>query len=89
MFLLISFVLQPHPENPKWTCFEQDASLDVKSFFGFENMVEKICIKQYQSNIKKVDNSVLFLSDRKSSVKIHFISLFDIFLSLPDVHSEN
>ena len=54
MFLLISFVLQPHPENPKWTCFEQDASLDVKSFFGFENMVEKICIKQYQSNIKKV-----------------------------------
>uniref|UniRef100_A0AC35FDF6 PRELI/MSF1 domain-containing protein n=1 Tax=Panagrolaimus sp. PS1159 TaxID=55785 RepID=A0AC35FDF6_9BILA len=25
-----------HPENNEWTCFEQSASLDVKSFFGFE-----------------------------------------------------
>ena len=43
-----------HPDNPGWTCFEQDASLDIKSFFGFESTVEKIAMKQYTANIKKV-----------------------------------
>ncbi|XP_078316638.1 SEC14-like protein 5 isoform X2 [Crassostrea virginica] len=42
-----------HPENSEWTCFEQTASLDIKSFFNFENMVEKIAMKQYAANIKK------------------------------------
>lgn len=45
-----------HPENPGWTCFEQDASLDIKHFFGFESMVEKIVMKQYTQNIKKVSD---------------------------------
>uniref|UniRef100_A0A2I3HYJ6 CRAL-TRIO domain-containing protein n=1 Tax=Nomascus leucogenys TaxID=61853 RepID=A0A2I3HYJ6_NOMLE len=36
-----------HPENEDWTCFEQSASLDIKSFFGFESTVEKIAMKQY------------------------------------------
>ncbi|XP_062342181.1 SEC14-like protein 1 [Osmerus eperlanus] len=42
-----------HPENEDWTCFEQIASLDIKSFFGFENAAEKLAMKQYASNIKK------------------------------------
>ncbi|KAM9844107.1 SEC14-like protein 1 [Aulostomus maculatus] len=42
-----------HPENEDWTCFEQTASLDIKSFFGFENTAEKIAMKQYGSSIKK------------------------------------
>ncbi|KAF7663296.1 hypothetical protein LDENG_00214340 [Lucifuga dentata] len=42
-----------HPENEDWTCFEQTASLDIKSFFGFESTAEKIAMKQYASNIKK------------------------------------
>uniref|UniRef100_A0A8C5CAK5 SEC14 like lipid binding 1 n=1 Tax=Gadus morhua TaxID=8049 RepID=A0A8C5CAK5_GADMO len=42
-----------HPENGEWTCFEQTASLDIKSFFGFESTVEKIAMKQYASSIKK------------------------------------
>ncbi|CAG0891982.1 unnamed protein product [Darwinula stevensoni] len=42
-----------HPENPEWTCFEQSASLDVKSFFGFESTVEKLAMKQYSQNISK------------------------------------
>ncbi|XP_068444720.1 SEC14-like protein 1 isoform X1 [Clinocottus analis] len=42
-----------HPENDDWTCFEQTASLDIKSFFGFESTVEKIAMKQYASSIKK------------------------------------
>ena len=46
--------VQVHTENPSWTCFEQDASLDIKHFFGFESTVEKIAMKQYTQNIKKV-----------------------------------
>uniref|UniRef100_A0A3Q0RBM7 SEC14-like lipid binding 1 n=1 Tax=Amphilophus citrinellus TaxID=61819 RepID=A0A3Q0RBM7_AMPCI len=42
-----------HPENEDWTCFEQSASLDIKSFFGFESTAEKIAMKQYASSIKK------------------------------------
>lgn len=44
-----------HPENPEWTCFEQDATLEIISFFGFESVVEKIAVKQYGANIKKVE----------------------------------
>ncbi|MEQ2217821.1 hypothetical protein XENOCAPTIV_023422, partial [Xenoophorus captivus] len=43
-----------HPENEDWTCFEQTASLDIKSFFGFESTVEKIAMKQYASSINKI-----------------------------------
>ncbi|XP_032517841.1 protein real-time [Danaus plexippus] len=42
-----------HPENSEWTCFEQRALLDVKNFFGLENTVEKIAMKQYAANIAK------------------------------------
>ncbi|XP_070703755.1 SEC14-like protein 1 [Pempheris klunzingeri] len=42
-----------HPENEDWTCFEQTASLDIKSFFGFESTAEKIAMKQYAGSIKK------------------------------------
>lgn len=42
-----------HPENQAWTCFEQSASLEVKSFFGFENAVEKLSSKHYAASIKK------------------------------------
>lgn len=46
-------VYSVHPENSNWTCFEQSASLDVKSFFGFESTLEKIAMKQYTINIGK------------------------------------
>ncbi|XP_039741215.1 SEC14-like protein 5 [Pteropus medius] len=42
-----------HPENEDWTCFEQSASLDIRSFFGFESALEKIAMKQYTANVKK------------------------------------
>lgn len=51
---MVVFWMQVHPVNSEWTCFEQDASLDVKSFFGFESTVEKIAMKQYTENIRKV-----------------------------------
>ena len=50
----INILFKVHPENNDWTIFEQSATLEVKSFFGFEASVEKIAIKQYTSNIKKV-----------------------------------
>ncbi|XP_041473469.1 SEC14-like protein 1 isoform X2 [Lytechinus variegatus] len=49
-----------HPDNPGWTIFEQTASLEVKSFFGFENTVEKIAAKQYAANIKKGKEVLLY-----------------------------
>lgn len=42
-----------HPDNPNWTCFEQTASLEIKSFFGFESSVEKLAVKQYAASLKK------------------------------------
>ncbi|XP_039979510.1 SEC14-like protein 1 [Xiphias gladius] len=42
-----------HPESEDWTCFEQKASLDIKSFFGFESTAEKIAMKQYAASIEK------------------------------------
>ena len=42
-----------HPENPDWTCFEQNADLDIKSFFGFEGSAEKVAINEYSKNIAK------------------------------------
>ncbi|XP_038064649.1 SEC14-like protein 1 [Patiria miniata] len=49
-----------HPENPDWTCFEQTASLEVKSFFGFENTVEKMAVKQYAASLKKGKEILLY-----------------------------
>lgn len=42
-----------HPENNQWTCFEQEASLNVKSFCGLENTIEKLGMKQYIATSKK------------------------------------
>ncbi|KAI6240133.1 SEC14-like protein 1 family protein [Aphelenchoides fujianensis] len=42
-----------HPENAEWTCFEQNASLDIKNFFGFESTVEKLAVKVYSANLAK------------------------------------
>nr|XP_057906003.1 SEC14-like protein 1 isoform X2 [Doryrhamphus excisus] len=41
-----------HPEEEDWTCYEQTASLDVTSFFGFEGMAEKIAMRQYSNSIE-------------------------------------
>lgn len=42
-----------HPENSDWTCFDQEANLDIKSFFGFESTMERLGMKQYSANIAK------------------------------------
>lgn len=62
-----------HPENPSWTCFEQDASLDIKHFFGFESTVEKIAMKQYTHNIKKGKEVIEFYINELISEGITYI----------------
>ncbi len=56
-----------HPENPEWTCFEQSADLDIKSFFGFEGVAEKVAINEYSKNIAKskdiMETHILVLAD--------------------------
>lgn len=46
-------MLQVHPENSEWTCFDQNASVDIKFFLGFEHSVEKVAMRQYGENIAK------------------------------------
>ncbi|XP_028830707.1 SEC14-like protein 1 isoform X2 [Denticeps clupeoides] len=62
-----------HPENEDWTCFEQTASLDIKSFFGFESTVEKIAMKQYASSIKKGKEIIEFYLKELEDEGITFI----------------
>lgn len=45
---------QVHKDNPQWTSFNLQAKLEVKSFFGFESLVEKLAVKLYSSNLHKV-----------------------------------
>jgi len=45
---------QVDKENPHWTSFNLQASLEVKNFFGFESLVEKLGVKLYSSNLHKV-----------------------------------
>lgn len=62
LIILITYIIwihpiispQVHPENEDWTCFEQSANMDIKSFFGFEGTAEKIAMRQYASSINKV-----------------------------------
>lgn len=77
-----------HPENGDWTCFEQTASLDIKSFFGFESTAEKIAMKQYASSIKKVCASVTnvyFFSDWPTLWYSMYELLHELSRSVPDL----
>lgn len=60
----------PHPENPDWTCFDQVATLDIKNFFGFENAMEKIGMKQYtQTTLKGKEIMEYFIGElRKEGI---------------------
>ncbi|KAK2564305.1 SEC14-like protein 5 [Acropora cervicornis] len=68
---------QVHPDNPDWTCFEQDASLDIKSFFGFEAAVEKLAIKLYLQNIKKGKEVIQYYIDELIRDGITYIAPFE------------
>lgn len=62
-----------HPENPEWTCFEQTASLDIRNFFGFENSMEKLAMKQYAQNIAKGKEIIEFFVNQLSEEGITYV----------------
>ncbi|KAG8192935.1 hypothetical protein JTE90_028059 [Oedothorax gibbosus] len=74
-----------HPENPDWTCFEQNASLDVKSFFGFENAVEKLAMKQYSINIKKGKEIIEYYVNEMAKEGITHLPPFEDKVGVPVV----
>lgn len=51
---------QVHKDNPQWTSFNLQANLEVKTFFGFESLVEKLAVKLYSSNLHKVMTTVKY-----------------------------
>lgn len=61
-----------HPENPDWTCFDQTATLDIKNFFGFENSMEKMGMKQYtQTTLKGKEIIEYFIEELKNEGITH------------------
>ncbi|VDL74672.1 unnamed protein product [Nippostrongylus brasiliensis] len=66
-----------HPENPDWTCFEQNAALDVKSFFGFEAAVEKLAVKQYAANLAKGKEILEYFIDELIKSGVTYIPQFE------------
>ncbi|CAK9795902.1 Protein real-time [Anthophora quadrimaculata] len=63
-----------HPENPEWTCFEQTASLDIRNFFGFENSMEKLAMKQYAQNIAKGKEIIEFFINQLKEEGIIYVA---------------
>ena len=67
-----------HTENPEWTCFEQSASLDVKSFFGFESSVEKLAVKQYAANLAKGKEILEYFIDELIKSGVTHVPRFEV-----------
>ncbi|KOC58880.1 Protein real-time [Habropoda laboriosa] len=67
-------IIEVHPENPEWTCFEQTASLDIKNFFGFENSMEKLAMKQYAQNIAKGKEIIEFFINQLKEEGITYVA---------------
>src|SRR6218665_2477244 len=59
------------------TAFEQQASLEVKSFFGFEHVVERIAVKHYSANIKKGEEIIEYHIKQLSDEGVHYIEPFE------------
>lgn len=65
-----------HPENPDWTCFDQLATLDIKSLFGFEHSVEKMGMKQYTQTTLKGREIIEFFIDELKKEGITHVDRF-------------
>jgi hypothetical protein len=74
-----------------WTCFEQNAYLDIKSFFGFESTVEKIAMKQYSANLAKGKEVIEHYITELTNEGIHSVPIWteSIFSSSSNVTQES
>lgn len=75
-----------HSENNDWTCFEQQASLEVKSFWGFEGVVEKLAVKHYSQNIKKGKEIIEHYINVLREEGVTYIPPFDTYKEDNDVN---
>ena len=64
-----------------WTCFEQSAYLDIKSFFGFEASVEKLAMKQYSTNLAKGKEIIEYYINELTSQGVTHIPMWTESLS--------
>lgn len=71
------FWFQVSPENESWTIFEQQASMEVKSFWGFEHMVEKLAVKHYSQNVKKGEEIIEYYINELAEEGITHIEPFE------------
>ncbi|XP_015586213.1 protein real-time isoform X2 [Cephus cinctus] len=78
-----------HPENSEWTCFEQTASLDIKNFFGFENSMEKLAMKQYAQNIAKGKEIIEYFVNQLKEEGITYVAPWVDPLKQIDLKDEN
>lgn len=68
-----------HPENPNWTCFDQNATIDIKNFFGFEHSLEKMGMKQYtQTTLKGKEIIEFFIEELKKEGITHVDRWVDV-----------
>lgn len=74
------------PENEDWTIFEQQASLEIKSFWGFEHVVEKLAVKHYSQNIKKGEEIINYHINELAQEGITYIPRF---IAANDNNSDN
>jgi len=65
-----------HPENEGWTCFQQSASMEVKSLFGFEGAVEKLAVKHYAQSIEKGKEIIQLYVQQLKEEGITFVPRF-------------
>lgn len=82
--LTLMFVEQVHPENSEWTCFEQNASVDIKFFFGFESTIEKLAMKQYGDNIAKGKEIIEHFMDELRAEGITSVAMWTRPVGLPE-----
>jgi len=75
-----------HPDNSLWTCFEQSAYLDIKSFFGFEASVEKLAMKQYSANLTKGKEIIEYYITELTEQGITHIPIWTPSSSLNPIH---
>lgn len=64
-------------DNENWTIFEQQASLEVKSFWGFEHVVEKLAVKHYSQNVKKGEEIIEFHIKELADEGITYVAPFE------------
>lgn len=83
-----------HPENPDWTCFDQSAKIEITNFFGFENQMEKVGMKQYTQLTLKGKEIIEYFIDELTAEGITEVEVWkdpdgsDIFYS-PDKEVES